>query len=288
MTSTRRLFVPALMGLLLLALPAGAAEFYGIKSNGFLLKYDTTAMTVTQLAQVQVGPQLLTGFTDLEFDSAGNLFALRGFSDGNFPPTTFNQLIRVNTPATGSSLLSGDMGNLGATPFHSLAYRPSNGSFYSVDARNGHLITVTTAGAIASVAGVANGLRFLVPALAVNPVDGLAYGIIDAGTPAPFGTPNYSLIRMNMDTGLSTLVGSLGQGANPFTALRFDNTGTAYTVNQSNGDVFSVNTATGAASFLFAGGAVAAGTTGLAFIVPAPATASVLLAFAAFAARRRR
>ncbi len=264
-----RPLITASVVLFIAAASAPASIFYGVTSAGNLTRFDTAAQTVTTVGPIHIGPTNLTSFFDIEADGAGNIYAIRNFTDFNpFPPIQTNTLYRFNNLATASVVIAANLGNTG-TPFQSLAFRPSTGQFYSVNALNGQLGTLATNGVFTSVSGVPNGIRNTVGALAINPVDGLAWGIIDAGIPAPFGTSNYSLISMNLTTGLSTVVGSLGVGTDPFTALRFDDAGTAFTVNTINGNVYTVNTSTGAASFLFAGGAAAVNTQGLVF-VPAP------------------
>ncbi|MBX3362777.1 MAG: hypothetical protein KF705_15245 [Phycisphaeraceae bacterium] len=268
---------------------AEASQFYGVTTTGVLTRFDMSAHTVATIGNIQVGPTSPTGFEDLEFGGNGQLYAVRGFSDGVFPPTNFNEVYRITNLATGSALLSASMSSATARRHANIAYRPSDGLFYSNRNSDGHLGTLdVTTGAFVDTAGVFNGLRSYVEALAVNPTTGLAYGIVDMGS-AIEGTINYSLMSMNLQTGTASLIGSFGQGSNRFKALRFDDTGTGYTVNSNNGDVFTVNLSTGAATFVFAGGAAAVNTTGLAFVVPAPGgVAGLLLAGAVLAGRRRR
>lgn len=271
---------------------ASAATFYGVSTNGKLNLFDTTAQTVTFVSNLHIGPtQLNQGFVELTDDGAGNLLGIRSYAgDGGFPPPQFNEVIRITNIAAGNSLLSTSFGPGFLSNVHNgVAFRSSNGSHYAVRNSDGQLGTFNvSSGAFASVAGVAHGSPWYVHALAVNPVDGVAYGLVDNGIPI-FGTADFSLIRMNLDTGLSTMVGSLGLGTSAFMqgGLRFDNNGVAYTVNPADGNVYSVSTTTGAATLLFAGGANAVGTTGIAF-VPAPGAAGLLLAAAGLVARRRR
>lgn len=271
--------------------PAGfavAAEFYGVRNNGTLVRFDTTAQSVATLGTLNFGPSGSPAFEDLEFDSTGNLYAVRGYNDNNFPPTNFNQVYRVTNPVSGTALLSATLSSATARRHANLAFRPSDGLFYSNNNSNGRMGTLgVTTGAFVDLFGVSNGLRNYVDALAFDPVSGNAYAIVDMGV-AIIPTIDFSLIRINMSTGVGTLVGSLGQGNGQFKALRFDDAGTAYTVNYATGDVFTVNTATGAATFAFAGGAAATQTTGLAFIVPSPAGAALLGLGASVTARRRR
>lgn len=279
----------ACAGVAALAFTSGtdAAEFYGVRFNGQLTRIDTSAQSVTGLGNIRVGPVVPDQFEDLEFDGAGNLYAVRGYNNGNFPPVNFNEVYRVLNPALGNSLLSASLDHSTAKRHANIAFRSSNGQFYSNRNFDGQLGTLNvTTGAFASVAGVPNGGRNFLDALAVNPVTGLAYGIVDLGL-SIFGQIDYSLIRMDLDTGLATTIGSLGQGSSQFKALRFDSAGTAYTVNYETGDVLTVNLATGGASFLFAGGPALTQVTGLAHIVPSPASGGLLLLGSLAMTRRR-
>jgi hypothetical protein len=94
---------------------------------------------------------------------------------------------------------------------------------------------------------------------------------------------------VDLDTGVASMIGSLGPTSDYFPTLRFDSSGTAYTVGKFTGDVYTINLSTGAASFLFAGGSAAVGTEGLALVsVPAPVGAGVLVLGVAALGRRRR
>lgn len=266
---------------------ATAAEFYGVRFGGGLVRVDTSAQSVTALANIHVGPTSVDAFEDLEVDGAGTLYAVRGFNSGNFPPTNFNDIYRITNPNLGNAVLSTTVDDSTSKRHANLAFRSSTGQFYSNRNSDGRIGTLSvTTGAFVPVTGVHNGVRSFVEALAINPVDGQAYGIVDLGL-SIFGQIDYSLMRVDLDTGLATAIGSMGQGSSQFKALRFDSAGTAYTVNYDTGDVMTLNLATGQASFLFAGGAGLGQVTGLAFI-PSPSGAGVLVVGAAVAFRRRR
>lgn len=272
----------------LLAAHANAALFYGVTNNGAINRIDTAAQTVTTLSVIHVGPVVPGGFDDLEFDAGGNLFAVRNYSNTQ----TFEQVsqgYRILDPMTGNSLLSSTLGTFGI-PYTSLAATSTPGSFRTVYNINGNVGTVNiNTGVFAPVSGVPHGSRWFVDAMAVNPVDGQAYGLVDLGV-SIFGQIDYNLIRFDLDTGLSTVVGSLGAAQNQFRSLRFDDLGTLYTVNSTNGDICAIDTMTGHVSSLFAGGAATMNTTGLAFIqVPGPgAAAAFCLGGLMIGARRRR
>lgn len=270
-----------------LAAPASASVFYGVSTDGRLTQFDMAAQTVTTLGSVTVGPTSITGLADLEFDGSGNLYALQAIAMPGFPPPPHvNNLLLVN-PDTHTALSQGSFGTALSNIHLSLGYRPSDGTLNTVKTSTGQVGTLNPVGAIFSpVSATGNGLRNTVEALAVDPTNGLAYGIVNMGDGVFFPT-DYSLISLNLDTGIASLIGSLGQGASPFKALRFDDLGTAYTVNHANGNVYTVDLATGAASFAFAGGSAAVGTTGLAFI-PAPGAAIAFVLAGAGLLRRRR
>ena len=274
---------------------ASASEFYGLTTTGALTRFDMTAHTVTTVSNLHAGATALNvGFSEMESDGAGNLYALRSYSGSGFPPPSFNEIIRITNPTTGNALLSASIGGTLANVHSSLAFRPSNGLFYTVRNQNGFLGTLDLTTAVHTpVSGVAHGSPFSTQSLAVNPVTGLAYALVDRGI-APLGTVDFTLLSMNLDTGLSTTIGSLGLGTT-FAAritggLRFDDAAICYTVNPQDGNVYTVDVTTGAASFLFAGGTNAMGTAGIAFIpVPAPATLSfTAISLIAVSRRRRR
>ncbi len=270
------------------AIPAAGQTFIGLTANGGITQFDMTAHTVTSLSTVHAGPNSPTGFYDLDYDGAGNLYALRGFFDFN-TFSTLNEFYKISNVNTGSSLLSGSIAGVSGTPMQSLGYRSTNSNFYTVNGNNGIVDTISPTTGAWSPVGAPNGTpRNQFNALAVNPVDHAAYGIIDMGIPI-IPTMDYTLVRMDLDTGACSIIGSLGSASDQFPSLRFDNSGIAYTVSKYTGDVYTVNLTTGAATFLFAGGSAAIGTEGLALVnVPAPAGAGLLAVGGMVLTRRRR
>lgn len=267
-----------------------ADVFLGVSRSGSLLRFDMGAHTVTTVGAVAVGGNSITGIEDCDFDDTGVLYATASTSFGGFPPVTVNQTYRVNTN-TGASLAASD---LGAVQIHSLAHR-SGPEFYTVNftggfpfITGGNLISLNAStGAFTSVAGVSHGLpgSFRVDALAISPTS-MLYGIWDAGS-AFLGTHDYKLVSFSTSNGLGSIIGSIGNGSQAFESLRFDAAGTAYTVDSVTGNVFTVNLTTGQGTFLFAGGAAATGTTGLAY-VPTPGVGVAVLGGLAMVAKRRR
>jgi len=285
----RRTFVGAFIALCAGVSGALGSTFYGVSTNGGITQFDMSAHTVTTLSSIHAGPNSPTGFYDLESDGSGNLYALRGFFDfGTF--SNVNEFYRITNVSTGNSLLSGSIAGVAGNPMQALGYRPSNSTFYTVNGNNGAVDTIDpNSGAWSPVTGLPNGTpRNQFNALAVNPVDHVAYGLIDLGIPI-IPTIDYTLVRVDLDTGLATMIGSLGQTSDYFPSLRFDESGTAYTVGRFSGNVYTIDLNTGAANFLFAGGSAAVGTEGLSLVsVPAPAGAGILVVGAAVLTRRRR
>jgi hypothetical protein len=265
-----------------------APIFYGVTGTS-LVRFDMGAQTVTTVGAI---PTLME---DCDFDGSGTLWGVRTGNAGGFPPTSVCQSYTINTSSGASTLQSnfGPVGSPSAT-LESLAYGVGPSTFYSVadsgTGVSGHLLLATMGtGTVANVSGSTHGLpgAFRVDALAFNPVSGVLYGVWNANPGGPFGSNIYDLVSFNASTGAGSVIGPItGSTAQAFAALRFDSTGAAYTVNTNNGDVYTVNLSTGAGTVLFAGGAAAVGTRGLAF-VPAPG-AGVLLGLGLMGAARRR
>jgi hypothetical protein len=271
------------------AIPAAGQSFIGVTANGGLTRFDMTAHTVTPLSTVHAGPNSPTGFFDLDYDGSGNLYAMRGFFDFN-TFSTLNEFYKITNVNTGNALLSGSIAGVSGNPMQALGFRSTNSNFYTVNGNNGNVVTIDpNVGSWSPVGAAPNGTpRNVFNGLAVNPVDHAAYGLIDMGIPI-IPTVDYSLVRMDLDTGLCSIIGSLGSASDQFPLLRFDNAGNAYTVSKFTGDVYTVNLTTGAATFLFAGGSAAVGTEGLALVnVPAPAGAGLLVVGGMVLTRRRR
>ena len=74
----------------------------------------------------------------------------------------------------------------------------------------------------------------------------------------------FKLVRFDTVTGLGSVIGTVGSSGQTFPSLRFDPAGTAYTVEAGSGNVYTVNLTTGQGTLLFAGGAAAINTRGLA------------------------
>jgi hypothetical protein len=287
---SRHLFVWVSSILIAGSSAAAAPVFYGVTGTN-LLQFDMGAQTATVVAALQSGGGPLGLIEDADFDASGNLWAVRQGNTGGFPPTPVSQSYLIDI-GTGNSLLQGDFGT--SANMQSLAFRTSNSTFYSVNEFGGttasQLVTANlAAGAVTSVAGVAHGLPgpIRVDALAFAP-DGTLYGVWNGGSCTPFGCSlDYKLVSFNLNSGLGSVIGSIGTSAQTFLSLRFDSAGTAYTVDSNSGNVFTVNLGTGQGTFLFAGGPAAAGTRGLAF-VPEPGTAALIGLAAMMGIRRRQ
>lgn len=272
------------------ALPASAQAFFGVTRGGRLLQVDVASQSVSSVGSVSVGANSISGLEDCDFNASGQLYAVGSTTQSGFPPITVNRTYRINT-GSAAALLGSDLGSL---QVHSLAFE-SVSSFYSVNftggfpaATSGNLLHLDPAtGAFSSVSGAAHGLpgSFRVDALALSPA-GLLYGVWDGGS-AFLGTHDYKLVSFNRTSGAGTVIGSIGTGSQSFESLRFDDAGTAYTVDSVTGNVFSVNLTNGQGNFLFAGGSLAQGLTGLAYI-PAPGSLCVMGGFLMIGTRRRR
>jgi hypothetical protein len=256
---------------------SGDTEFLGVNGSN-LVRFNMTAQTTTIVGGLTVGGNPLNVMQDCDFDAAGQLWAVRQGNAGGFPPNIVSEAYSLDA-ATGNATIASNFGSNAS--LQSLAFRSFNGRFYSVNLSgsdaNGHLVTADlNAGTIASVAGVPHGLPGQVPifALAFAP-GGELYGIFDANPGGPFGSPNYKLASFNVNSGLGSAIGSIGSSSQSFQSLRFDSAGTAYTVDANSGNVYTLNLANGQGTLLFAGGAAALGTTGLAF-VPEPGAALLL------------
>ncbi len=280
-----------LVGLALLSASSASAQvFYGVTRGGKLVSLDVGAQSVSAIGNVSVGPSAVTGLEDCDLDASGQLYAVGTSTQSGFPPVTLNRTYRINT-SNASGLLGAD---LGGVQVHSLAFKNAS-AFYSVNfvggfptTSAGNLLNLNpSSGAFSSVAGVALGLpgSFRVDALALSP-GGQLYGVWDGGS-SFMGTHDYKLISVNQVTGTALVIGSIGTGAQYFESLRFDAAGAAYTVDSVTGNVFSVNLSTGQGTFLFAGGALAQGLTGLAF-VPSPGALGLAGVTLIAGARRRR
>ncbi len=113
------------------------------------------------------------------------------------------------------------------------------GTFYGTDAATGQLITISPGTAATAAIGPASGKTLI--GAAYNPNTGALY-VRDFD----------NLYTANQSTGALTLVGASGTF---ITALTFNAGFTAlYSMNQSNGDFYRVNPASGAATFIGASG----------------------------------
>ena len=268
------------VGTMVLALTVlGAAAvaspaFYGV-NNSNLVQLDLTAGT-----QTVIGPVGANALADVDF-GGGDLIAMRmGIGDG-FPPPPLHQTWQID-PATGAGTLLSDFG--WAHYFTSLAYRPADGGFYTVDQNNGNLGRLDPyTGSFNPVSGVPHGLgMYAVDALAFAP-DGTLYGTHNETSPL-FGYV-YDLVRFDLTTGLGSVIGSVDGGVGDYEALRFDpGTGTAYTIERQTGNVSRVDLSTGAGTVIWNG--LAPGVSGLAYI-PEP-SALVLLGLGITTLIRRR
>jgi hypothetical protein len=263
---------------------ASADVFYGVTNSASpqLLRFDMTAQTVTSVGAIP------TVFEDCDFDASGTLWALRNGNIGGFPPTLVMQAYTINTTTAAAT----PQGNFGSNAsLVSLAFHSSDSTFYSVDTAgantSGKLVFANlAAGSIAAVTGNSDGLSPLrVDALAFSP-SGNLYGIWNSNS-SPFGSNSYKLVSFN-PAGVASVIGPIISGTDAFNSLRFDSAGNAYTVDATNGGVYTVNLSTGAGTLAFNGGSLAMGTSGLGLLVPAPGAVALLGLGGLSLARRRR
>jgi hypothetical protein len=264
---------------------AGASVFFGVTADK-LVRIDTATQAVSTIGTLQVGPTTLSVMADCEFDASGTLYGLQqGSGSGGFPPPPLNKSFRINT-TTATALLVADYGN--TQHANALAYSQSLGKFLTVSSDNGRLATLDpTTGAITQLFANNHGLGGpnKIEALAFAPTGDL-YGIWDGGPPLT-GMIDHKLVRFNLATGTATAIGSIGTGAQRFFSLRFDEGGTAYTIDAFSGTVETINLATGQGTAVFSNAALN-GTTGLALQIPAPGTAAGTLCLAGLLSARRR
>jgi MYXO-CTERM domain-containing protein len=268
---------------------ARADVFYGVTATS-LVRFDMGAHTVSTVGAIP------SAMEDCDFDASGTLWGVRTGNIGGFPPTTVCQSYTIDT-STAASTLQANFGSVGnpTVTLESLAFVAGPSTFYSISDSGtglaGHLQLATMpSGGISNVSGSTHGLpgSNRVDALAIDPISGSLFGVWNSNPGGPFGSSIYDLVRFDTSTGLGTVIGPItGTTAQAFASLRFDSAGIAYTVNMGNGDVYTVNTATGAGTFLFAGGSAAVNTKGLAHVVPAPG-ATALLGLGLLGVTRRR
>ena len=278
----------AALAVMLAGQAIAAPAFYAVTGNfpgpSQLVLMDVSAGTASTVNPILFGGGNTNFIQDADFDGSGNLIGVRQNPGAGFPPSPLNILYQIDTTTAAATFLS----SLTFNPARSLAYRPANGQFYSVNQNTGRLATLdVNTGLYTNVSAVGLGLgQFRIDALAFAP-NGDLYGVYDAGSPFA-GTIDSRLVRIDVVTGLATMIGPIGAlNTQNFTSLRFDpGSGIAYTVEMNLGTVNTVNLTTGLGTAVFTDSDLI-GTTGLAFI-PSPGAAALLLLTGAFAARRRR
>jgi hypothetical protein len=275
----------ALAALGVSASAASASIFYGV-TDGNLVQINTSTQAVTTVGPLHAGATNLTVMSDCAFDGSGNLYGIQqGSGSGGFPPPPLNKSFKITT-STASVLQVADYGN--GQSLNPLAWSSTLSKFLTLSSQNGRLATLDpTTGAITQLFANNHGLGGpnKIEALAFAP-NGDLYGIWDGGPPLT-GIIDHKLVRFNLSTGTATAIGSIGTSAQRYWSLRFDEAGTAYSVDAFSGAVVTLNLTTGAGTTAFTNSALN-GLTGLALQVPAPGAAALLGVFGVVAARRRR
>jgi hypothetical protein len=278
--------ISACCALLGLAGSVQASVFYGVTDSS-LVTIDTSSQAVTTVGTLHTPASNLSLMADCEFDGSGNLVAMRQGSDfSGFPPAPLNQAFRVNT--TNASVVQ--VSSFGtAFIFDAEAYSTTLGQMVSVDSNTGKLGTINyAASTFTPLYTVKHGLPGAnrMDALAFSP-SGTLYGVWNADTGLAGGF-DYRLVQYDLSTGTAAMIGAIGTAnVDRFTSLRFDASGTAYTVNSVTGTVETVNLTTGAGTALFSSSALI-GTTGLAIQVPGPGVLGLFGLAGLVGVRRRR
>jgi hypothetical protein len=260
--------------------------FYGV-TDGSLVTIDTSSNTVTTVGTLHTPSTNLNVIADCEFDGSGHLIAMRQGSDfSGFPPAPLNQAFQVNT-STASVVQVSSFGT--AFIFNAEAYSTSLGQMLSVDSNTGKLGTINyAASTFTPLYTVRHGLPGAnrMDALAFGP-GGTLYGVWNSDTGLAGGF-DYRLVQFNLATGTASMIGAIGTAnVDRFTSLRFDASGTAYTVNSVTGTLETINLASGAGTPVFTSSALI-GTTGLAIQVPGPGVVGLLGMAGLVGVRRRR
>jgi hypothetical protein len=148
------------------------------------------------------------------------------------------QLYDMNT-ATGAA--TNPRGS-GATSLAGIAFAPS-GTLFGLTTFGGapanSLVTINPTTGIATLVG-ATGLTAIIEGdLAFDPITGFLYGLYDVVG------PNYDLFRINPATGAATTIGAIAN-VSDFSAMAFNAAGVLFVVNNGDGKLLTVNTATAA------------------------------------------
>ncbi|MFO0839108.1 MAG: immunoglobulin domain-containing protein [Phycisphaerae bacterium] len=164
-------------------------------------------------------------------------------------------------PASGASSLLGAVTGT-ASQIAGLGFDALSGVLYGNGQSDGQLYGINPATLVATPIGAPGGGN--VGGLEYDQLAGILYGLDDAvgGT---------RLVQFDVNTGARTIIGSLGAGIADCNGLAWcDIDALLYTVNSANGQLLSINPATGAATVVGASGGMFGGNLGLAAVMSAP------------------
>ncbi len=132
----------------------------------------------------------------------------------------------------------------GASRLHGAAFDPSTGRLFAIDETTGQLYEVDTTTAQATPIGDPHG--GLIGALAFHEQIGALYGIDDVSD-----TSDSRLVLIDTGTGFRATIGSLGRGIRDVDGLSWRKSdGRLYAFNDANDRLYTVDTATGQATFV--------------------------------------
>jgi hypothetical protein len=134
-------------------------------------------------------------------------------------------------------------------------------TLYGADGYNGNLSTLYTIDTATGAATPIGPIGYPVTGLAFDPVNGVMYGATSSTTAAN------GLITINLDTGAGTLVGNYGLAGSTWLGdITIDSSGVLYGfVEPTLGDLYRIDKATGAATFVGDSGLSRTGILGLDF-----------------------
>ena len=238
-----------------------------VNNNNSLFDY-------TQGGPAASNPRTMSGIASIvvgiDFSNAGDLFALSAFND--------NRLYKVN-PATGASTLVGATG-LSSIIEGDIGFDPTSGILYALYNSGNQLLTLNTTTGAATFVGNVTG----------DDPSGLAFdnaGNLYMVNSNVNTTHQPTLLKLHEATGATITTLPMGITlADADLGLDFDPTTNVLYMAGGDGKFYSVNTTTGAATFLGNHNVALAG--GLAFFVPEPTSATLLLAAAAATVLARR
>ncbi len=249
---------------------SASAQLFGSDNFGNYFLVDEATGAATIITNDDSTYNFMGGATEIEIDPATGV----GYAQN--PGSTF--MGNLFDGATGASL-SGSVPTIGA--FAGLEY--VGGDLYGT--------YHTNAGGPSTLAILdpTTGVQTDIGATGVGPINGLAYdassGVLYGSTARNALGPTSWLVRVDLGTGVASPIGDMGIVAG---SIEFGSNGLLYAGGgaQDQGNIFTIDPATGASTLI---GATGLGTvvTGLT-LLPAPSSLTLLGAGGLIASRRRR